>query len=252
MPVGALVLANGALAGDIWNAGRHATRHRRDGRPRSQHRAHLRRARAAPSDRAEIDDRQARIYGNAGQATLKRLKVGVIGAGGVGMPIVAALARLGVGHLIVVDPERVDITNLPRLPESTRHDAMTWLTATGRPAALQRLGRRLATSKVRLAKRVARRARRGIVVDALHGDIADAEIAQQFVDCDYLFLAADSHTARSVFNALVHQYLIPGVQVGSHVAVSGDGEIGKIASIVRSVTPTTVASGATSSSSPAR
>lgn len=184
MPVGALVLADGALAGDIWmpDGTRHAI-----GETvvlgRNIERIYAGPG-AAPPDRAEIDDRQARIYGNAGQATLMRLKVGVIGAGGVGLPIVAALARLGVGHLVVVDPERVDITNLPRLPESTRRDAMTWLTAAGRPAALQRLGRRRATPKVRLAKRVARRARRGIVVDSLHGDIADAEIAQQLVDCD--------------------------------------------------------------------
>jgi hypothetical protein len=78
-----------------------------------------------------------------------------------------AMARLGVGHLVVVDPQRVDITNLPRLPESTRRDAMTWLTAADRPAVLQRLGRRVATSKVRLAERVARRARRDVLIEHL-------------------------------------------------------------------------------------
>jgi hypothetical protein len=237
MPVGALVLARNALAGDIWmpDGTRHAIGETIVLR-RNLERIYAQPS-AAPPDRAEIDDRQARIYGNAGQAVLKRLKVGIIGAGGVGLPIVATLARLGVGHLVVVDPERVDITNLPRLPESTRRDAMTWLTAADRPAVLQRLGRRVATSKVRLAERVARRARKDVLIEPLHGDIADAEIAQQLVDCDYIFLAADTHTARSVFNALVHQYLIPGVQVGSHVAVGSDGEIGKIASVVRPVTP---------------
>jgi ThiF family len=237
MPVGALVLAHGALAGDIWTP--EGTRH-----PigetvilrRNVERIYPLPA-AAPPDRAEIDDRQARVYGNAGQDLLGRLKVGVIGAGGVGLPIVAFLARLGVGHLVVIDPERVEITNLPRLPESTRRDAMSWLTTPGRPLALQRLGGRLATPKVRLAKRVARRARKNSIVDAVRGDIADVDVAQQLIDCDYLFLAADTHTARSIFNALVHQYLVSGVQVGSHVAVGGDGDIGKIASVLRPVTP---------------
>lgn len=41
--------------------------------------------------------------------------------------------------------------------------------------------------------------------------------------CDYLFLAADSMRARLVFNALVHQYLIPGVQLGSKIR-TGTGE----------------------------
>jgi hypothetical protein len=237
MPVGALVLAEGALVGDVWTpeGPRHAIGEtiilRRNTERISP------RPTAAPPDRQEIDDRQARIYGNAGQELLGRLKVGVIGAGGVGLPIVSHLARLGVGHLVVVDPERVELTNLPRLPESTRLDAMSWLTAPRRHPALQRLGRRLSTPKVRLAKRAARRARKGVVVDPLHGDIADFAIAKQLIDCDYIFLAADTHTARSVFNALVHQYLIPGTQVGSHVAVSDNGEIGKIASVLRPVTP---------------
>jgi ThiF family len=237
MPVGALVLAQGALAGDIWTSD--GARH-----PIGETvvlRRNLERVYpspgVAPPDRAEIDDRQARIYGNAGQALLGRLKVGVIGAGGIGLPVIGNLARLGVGHLVTVDPDRVDITNLPRLPESARRDAITWLTAPGRPQRLRTLAGRWATPKVRLARRVARRARRRIVVEALHGDVADAAIAARLVDCDYLFLAADSHTARAVFNALVHQYLIPGVQIGSHVAVGGDGEIGAIASVVRPVTP---------------
>ena len=37
------------------------------------------------------------------------------------------------------------------------------------------------------------------------------------MDCDYLFLAADTMRARLLFNAIVHQYLVPGVQVGAKV-----------------------------------
>ena len=45
----------------------------------------------------------------------------------------------------------------------------------------------------------------------------DDSVARLFGDCDYIFLAADTHQARCVFNALVHQFLIPGVQVGTRV-----------------------------------
>ena len=162
----------------------------------------------------------------------------MIGAGGVGLPVVAALARLGVGHLVVIDPDRVEPSNLPRLPETTRLDAVTWLADKRRPAVLRRLARDLAAPKVRVARRIARRARKGIVFDALRTDISDPEAARQLVDCDYLFLAADSHQARAVFNALVHQYLIPGVQIGSRVEVdSTTGTVGQIFSLVRPVTP---------------
>ncbi len=237
VPVGALVLAREALAGDIWTP---------DGerRPigetvvlgRNLRRIYARPA-AAPPAIAAIDDRQARIYGAAGQALLRRLKVGVIGAGGVGLPMVSMLARLGVGHVVVIDPDRVALSNLPRLPESTRKDAMAWLSQPGRPAALRTIGQRLATPKVRLARRVARRARRDITLDALHTDVSDPDAAKELLDCDFLFLAADTHLARAVFNALVFGGLIPGIQIGSKVTLDVDGTIENIFSIVRSVSP---------------
>jgi hypothetical protein len=236
-PVGALVIARNALAGDIWTP---------DGTRRSigetvilerNLRRIYPRPAAAPPARSAIDDRQARIYGDAGQAILGRLKVGVIGAGGVGLPIVSALARLGVAHVVVIDPERVDPTNLPRLPEATRRDAGLPLNTESFPDWLRRIGARLARPKVRVAARAARRARSSITVDAIHGDISNQETARLLVDCDYLFLAADSHVARAVFNALVHQYLIPGAQIGSKVEVEPSGHVAGIYSVVRPITP---------------
>ncbi len=61
---------------------------------------------------------------------------------------------------------------------------------------------------------------------------------EKFVDCDFLFLAADSMRARLVFNALVHQYLIPGAQVGAKVTVDKEtGEIIDAFSVYRPVIP---------------
>lgn len=238
VPVGALVFAADAVAGDIWTP----DRARRTISEAVVIERNLRRMypsrRDAPLARRAIDDRQARIYGDEGQDLLGRLKVGVLGAGGIGMPIVAHLARLGVGHIVVIDPDRVEISNLPRLPEATSRDAMAWLTAEGRPAWLRRFGRRLATPKVRLARRIARRARRSVTVEGYMTDVADPRAARALVDCDFLFCAADTHQARAVFNAIVHQFLVPGVQVGSKVSVdAATGDVGKIFSVVRPVTP---------------
>jgi hypothetical protein len=66
-----------------------------------------------------------------------------------------------------------------------------------------------------------------------------ASTSARLIDCDYLFLAADSHLARSAFNVLVHQYLIPGVQVGSKVEVDRGGRVQGIHSVVRPVSPDT-------------
>lgn len=55
-----------------------------------------------------------REIGGAGQRRLKRASVAVIGAGGIGSPVIAYLAGAGVGRLIVVDDDRVDLSNLQR------------------------------------------------------------------------------------------------------------------------------------------
>lgn len=147
-------------------------------------------------------DRQSLMFGDQGQAILVGQKVGVIGAGGAGSLIVEYLARLGVGHLVVIDPERIDRTNLPRVVGSRVRDAHVWLTDPRRPVFVRALGKRLATPKVRIARRVARQANPNIRIEALQADVTMDDVAMKLIDCDYLFLAADSMQARLVFNAL--------------------------------------------------
>jgi ThiF family protein len=240
LPVGALVFAPDAVAGDIWLPG--GARVELDhanvaGRPLRVLRAGL------PSRMAIADpayDRQARLFGDRGQDILRNQKVGVIGAGGAGSLIVEYLARLGVGHLVVADPDRLELSNVPRVVGSTRRDALPWLTAPDRPAWMRRVGARWSCRKTHIAARVARQANPRITVQKVNGDIADDSVAQRFTDCDFLFLAADSIRARLVFNALVHQYLIPGAQVGAKVTVDkAAGEILDVFSVYRPVMPGT-------------
>jgi molybdopterin/thiamine biosynthesis adenylyltransferase len=52
--------------------------------------------------------------GGAGQARLLASHVAVIGAGGIGSPVIQYLAAAGVGRLTIVDDDRIDLSNLQR------------------------------------------------------------------------------------------------------------------------------------------
>jgi adenylyltransferase/sulfurtransferase len=52
--------------------------------------------------------------GGAGQERLRRATVAVIGAGGIGSPAIQYLAAAGLGRLILIDDDSVDLSNLQR------------------------------------------------------------------------------------------------------------------------------------------
>jgi len=70
-----------------------------------------------------LSDRQLERYarhivlpelGGEGQRRLLAARVAVVGAGGIGCPALQYLAAAGVGAITLVDPDRVDLSNLQR------------------------------------------------------------------------------------------------------------------------------------------
>ena len=52
--------------------------------------------------------------GSAGQQKLLDSTVTVIGGGGLGCPATQMLAAAGIGHIRIIDNDKVELTNLPR------------------------------------------------------------------------------------------------------------------------------------------
>jgi hypothetical protein len=103
---------------------------------------------------------------------------------------------------------------------------MEYLDREGVPIVIRQVARRFAARKVRIARRIARRANSSINFEGIVGDVADDDVARRITDCDFIFLAADTMLARDVVNQIAHQYLIPTLQVGSKPVI--DTKIGAV------------------------
>jgi sulfur-carrier protein adenylyltransferase/sulfurtransferase len=64
-----------------------------------------------------------RGFGPAAQERLKQSAVLVVGAGGLGCPALLYLAAAGVGRIVIIDSDRVDVSNLQRQVLYTSADA---------------------------------------------------------------------------------------------------------------------------------
>lgn len=164
-------------------------------------------------------DRQVLLFGSAGQARLRGLHVGVLGAGGGGSILIEQLAHLGVGRITAVDPDIVKCHNLSRIIGARERDA------------------RNKRKKVHVARDHVQRIDPSIRFNAIDGDISHSHVAEQLLDCDYLLLATDTATARLVANAIAQSFLIPLIQIGAKVELRANGDIEQIYTAVRPVLP---------------
>lgn len=215
-PVAGLVLTRGAAAGDIWLPGGDRA-HLAELVIPARRLVRLRPKPATPTATDDHWDRQSRIYGDAGQNIFSQMRVAVVGLGGAGSIITEFIARLGVGHLTLIDADTVTVDNLPRLVGAEPYDI-------GQP-------------KTTLAARNTRRANAAVQVDELILEVQHPASQASLRQCDFIFLAADSNAARHFVNKIVEENLIPGVQVGVKIPVEDDGTIGRIHTAVRPLIP---------------
>jgi len=118
--------------------------------------------------------------GAAGQARLAAASVVVVGAGGLGCPVLQYLAGAGVGRLVIVDHDRVEETNLHRQPLYSMAD--------------------IGTLKVEAAAAALRRFNPGIAIDTLAERLTPQNAAALAAGADLVVDAADSFAATYVLS----------------------------------------------------
>lgn len=176
-------------------------------------------SRASEGDVPEFARRHAQAFGAGTTALLRRLSVAVVGCSGTGSPVVEMLARLGVGELVLVDPDVVEEKNLNRIVNATRADAEA-----ERP-------------KVDVLGDAVRRMGLGTRVVPLAATLFDPAVVRRVSACDFVVGCVDTVDGRDLLNRLAAYYLIPYVDVGVRLDADGTGGVDGINGTVQYLQP---------------
>ena len=148
-------------------------------------------------------DRNERLFGKEGQARLRRTRVVIMGAGGLGGHVIAQIALLGVGSITFVDREEISLSNCNRYIGVWHTDPIP-----GSP-------------KVEIAKRHVHLIDPGIKVMAAQDDILSATALEALKEADYVFSCVDDDGVRFFLNEACLAYEKPLIDLASDVPEPG-------------------------------
>jgi molybdopterin/thiamine biosynthesis adenylyltransferase len=167
----------------------------------------------------ELSLRHQQMFGEETTRKLRGMKIGVVGCSGTGGPTIEQLARLGVGHLVLIDPDKVEHKNLNRIPNTMIDDAVREL------------------KKVHVQERAISAIGYKTKVDALSIDLVTPAAIKAIASCDVVFGCMDSVMGRHVLNRIASHYLIPLIDVGVKLSADGKGGISAASGAVHCIQP---------------
>ena len=141
-------------------------------------------------------------FGVDGQERLLRAHALLIGAGGLGSPVLLYLASAGVGTITLVDPDVVDLTNLQRQIAHT----------------LARVGRRKVDSAAEAARAINPEPRIVALAERVEGERMSTLVA----DADVVLDCSDNYATRHAVNAACVAHSKPLV---AGAAIRFDGQL---------------------------
>src|SRR5687767_4131835 len=163
--------------------------------------------------------RHRQIFGERTTAALRQLTVTVVGVSGTGSPVVEQLARLGVGKLILVDPDRIEEKNLNRIINARMEDACE------------------KRFKVDVIERAVRKMGLGTEIVTFSCNLYDSEVVKAVAQSDVIFGCMDGVDGRHLLNRLATFYLIPYFDVGVKLESDGRGGIDQVCGTVHYLQP---------------
>jgi hypothetical protein len=167
----------------------------------------------------EFVRRHAQAFGAGTMHQLRRLRIAVIGCSGTGSPLIEQLVRLGVGQLLLVDPDRVEWKNLNRIYLTTAADAnLGRFKVEVLAEAIGRIG--LATQVVPLAK-----------------DLATPSVVREVASCDVVIGCMDTAYGRDLLNRLAAFYVLPYVDMGTQIHALAGGGVDQITGAIHYLQP---------------
>ncbi|WP_150912609.1 HesA/MoeB/ThiF family protein [Marinobacter halotolerans] len=137
-----------------------------------------------------------------GQASLKSARVLVVGAGGLGCPVALYLGAAGVGHLTIVDDDRIELANLQRQIAFDQHSL-----SSGKAEALAARVRELNPE---------------VSVTAMESRLVDEELEQQVAAASLVVDCSDNFATRFALN---RASVAAGVPLVSGAAIRGEGQL---------------------------
>ncbi|GAA2133165.1 hypothetical protein GCM10009760_09040 [Kitasatospora kazusensis] len=162
-------------------------------------------------------DRQIPLIGRETQQQLAETTVAIVGLGGLGSFTALECAHLGVGRLVLVDPDTVEPSNLNRLIGATE-------AAVGRP-------------KVEVYADLVRAVAPACTVDTVQDSILSSDALGPVRAADLVLGCVDSHGARLVLNQLAVQYVIPYLDAGSGARLDDAHRVSRLGGQVQAVLP---------------
>jgi hypothetical protein len=163
--------------------------------------------------------RHAQLFGAGTTAKMGRLRIGIVGCSGTGSIVALQLAHLGVAHLVLIDPDRVEEKNLNRIPGATMKDA----------------GNR--AFKVDVAKRYVDALSLGTRVTAIATDLATPSAVRAVAECDIVFGCMDGAEGRHLLNRIASFYLLPYFDLGVRLDADGLGGVEQVCGTVHYLQP---------------